>query len=134
MIHGEQNRNTVVAIVPEVTEGTPVAPSSASQYTAIQDDFEMSPNVATLENAELKSSIGKGKPILGIESPTASFSHYLRHSGVEGQAPDFKELLEAAFGSEVDASTEYATTSSSTTSSSRWRLVPDPTSNAARHS
>lgn len=110
-----QTRSSVLAIVPEVTEGTPVNPSAATQYTALQDDFAMEPSIDVLENAELKNSLGMSKSILGLENPTASFSHYLRHSGTEGAAPDYNDLLKAAFGTEVVASTEYDTTTSSTT-------------------
>jgi hypothetical protein len=110
-----QTRSSVLAIVPEVTEGIPVNPSAATQYTALQDDFSMEPAIDVLDNAELKNSLGMSKSILGLENPTASFSHYLRHSGTEGTAPDYNDLLKAAFGSEVVAGTEYDTTSSSTT-------------------
>ena len=93
-----QTRNSALAVMKEVTEGTPVAPSASSDYVALQDDFSMSPSFNVLANAELKASIGTAKPILGSENPTASFSHYLRSSGVEGQAPNFGTMLEAAYG------------------------------------
>lgn len=112
-----QNRSSVLAVKVESTEGTPVSPSAASDYVALQDDFAMEPATDVLENAELKNSLGRSKPILGAENPTASFSHYLRHSGVEGQAPNFKEMLEAAFGSESVRSTERDTVGGSTVSS-----------------
>lgn len=108
------SRSSVLAIVAESTEGTPVAPSGASQYAALQDGFSIDPAFDVLENAELRSSIGKAKPILGAENPTASGSHYLRHSGVEGTAPNYKMIPKAAFGAEVVASTQYDTVSSST--------------------
>lgn len=113
-------KSSVLAIKPEVTEGTPVGPSSGSDFTAIQDDFTMAPGTETLENAERRASIGAAKPILGAESPTCSFSHYWRASGVAGTAPDFNELLKTFFGSEVVASTEYDTTSGSTTTAIKF--------------
>jgi hypothetical protein len=109
-------RASVLAIVPETTEGTPKMPSAATEYTALQDDFTMEPAKDVLENAELKNSIGMSKSIIGMENPTASLSHYLRHSGTEGQAPDYNDLLKAAFGTEDVESTEYNTVSSSTVS------------------
>ncbi len=114
---GLHNRETLLAVVPEVTEGVPVAPSAATQFTAIQEDLEFNPVMEELENAELKASIGISKTIRGLENPTAQFSHYLRHSGVEGQAPDFNDVLKALFGSEVVASTEYDTVVGSSVSS-----------------
>lgn len=109
-------RSSAVALKRETTEGTPVLPTAATDYIAIQDDFKMSPSFDVLENAELKSSIGKSEPILGAESPTASFSHYLRSSGVAGQEANFGILLETLLGAKSIASTEYPTVASSTTS------------------
>ena len=110
------NRRSVMAIMKESTEGTPVFPSAATDYIAIQDGFSMEPGIQTLENKELRSSLGKAKPILGIEQPKASFDHYIRHSGVEGTAPNYSNLLEAAFGTKTVAGTAYNTTTGSTTS------------------
>jgi len=110
-----QSRNSVLAVLVETTEGTPVPPSAATDFIAIQDDFTMSPEFAVLENAELTGSLGPSKSILGIEQPSASFSHYLRHSGTEGQAPGYGDLLEAAFGNEDVEATEYDTIAGSTT-------------------
>jgi hypothetical protein len=110
------NRRSVMAIMKESTEGTPVFPSAATDYIAIQDGFSMEPGIQTLENKELRSSLGKAKPILGIEQPKASFDHYIRHSGVEGTAPNYSNLLEAAFGTKTVAGTAYNTTSGSSAS------------------
>src|SRR5690606_11952221 len=85
-----------------------------SDYVRLQDDFDMSPAFETLESAELSASIGRSKSILGSENPTLSFSHYVRNSGVAGQAPDFGEMIKAAFGDEVVAGSEYGTVAAST--------------------
>lgn len=111
-----QTRSSVLSVMKETTEGTLVKPAAATDYIALQDGFSMEPAVNLLENAELKASIGKAKSILGAEAPTASLSCYLRHSGVEGQAPNYGKVLEAAFGAVSTAATEYDTVSSSTTS------------------
>ena len=110
-----QSRTSRLAVTVESTEGTPVSPTASTEYIALQDDFAMDPSFDTLENAELKASLGASKSILGAENPTASFSHYLRHSGVEGQAPGYGDLLEAAFGSETVVGTERDTVVGSTT-------------------
>lgn len=109
-------RSSVLAIMKETTEGTPVIPAGATDFVALQDDFSMSPSFESLENAELRSSIGIAKPIQGREAPEVSMSHYLRASGTVAQAPNFGDLLEAAFGATSTASTEYDTVASSTTS------------------
>jgi hypothetical protein len=111
-----QTRNSVLAIVKEVTEGTLVKPTLATDYVALQDDFSMEANFNLLANAELKASIGQAKGITGAEAPTASLSHYLRHSGVEGQAPNYGLVLEASLGAVSTASTEYNTVAASTVS------------------
>lgn len=109
-------KSTVMAIMPEITEGTPVAPSGATDYVALQPDLAISPNVELLTNDELRSSIGTSKGILGLERPELTFSHYLKHSGTEGTAPEFNELLQGVFGTETANATERATTTSSTVS------------------
>ena len=77
----EVTRKSVLALVEEVTRGTAVAPSAATDYTALQEDVTLSPSFDELENAELSSSIGQKQVVLGIERPEMSFSHYLRASG-----------------------------------------------------
>lgn len=94
----EATRSTVLAIVREDTEGTLKKPSSAGEYVAIQDDIEMTPSFEQLASAEIRASIGQAKTAQGLEVPTASFSHYLRHSGEEGIPPNYALLLESAFG------------------------------------
>jgi hypothetical protein len=108
-------KSSVLATVKETTEGTLKWPSAATDFVPMQPDAAVTPNVETLENEEIRSSIGKAKPIAGIEAPEASFSLYMKHSGVEGQAPNYGELMEALFGSTSTQSTERTTTSSSTT-------------------
>lgn len=111
-------RASVVALKEETTEGTLKAPSATGDYVAQQPDFSMSAEFETLENEELKNSLAPGKSILGLENPTATISHYLRHSGVEGQSTTYgKTLLKSAFGAEAVAGTEYDIAATSTISS-----------------
>lgn len=110
-----KNRKSVLALVTETTEGTPKAPSSASEYTALQENFDFNPSFSELESGELQDSIGQAKTILGVESPTMSFSHYLKHSGVEGQAPDYGILIHSLLGTKTANATEYNTVAASTT-------------------
>lgn len=111
-----QTRSSVLAVKKETTEGTPVLPTLATDYIALQPDFAMSPAVNTLSNDELKSSIGAAKSIQGAEAPTASMSAYIRASGVEGQAPNYGAFLEASLGAVSTAAAEYNTVAASTTS------------------
>ena len=110
------SKATVLAIMPEVTEGTPVAPGAATDFLALQPDASLNPSFDELTNDELRSSIGKAKGIKGFERPEMTFSHYLKHSGAEGQAPEYNELLQAIFGTETANGTQRTTTTSSTVS------------------
>lgn len=111
----ENTRASRLAIVREVTEGVPVDVTLGTQFIPLQPGFEFVPNVETLENDEIRASIGSGKPIQGNESPTASFSEYLKHSGVEGQAPNWGALLHNGLGSTSSNATERLTAAASTT-------------------
>ncbi len=111
-------RKSVLAIKKETTSGTPVLPTSGTNFVALQDGFSLTPNFSTLENAELSPNIGGKAPILGIEEPEASVSHYMRHSGVEATAPNFDPLLESAFGEKVAAIAEQVTVAASTAGTS----------------
>lgn len=118
-----QTKGSRLAIVTEVTEGTPVSPTAATQYIALQDGYDLEPAFDSLANAELTGSIGKAKPVLGLENPTVSLSHYMRHSGVEGQEPDFGRLIEGAFGGKSVNATQYTTAAGSTTGSTSAAAV-----------
>lgn len=112
---GLQNRKSVLGIMEEVSEGTPVFPAASTDYLPLQDGFDMSPSFDALDSKELQSSIGKAKGVIGAENPEFSDSHYIRHSGVEGQKPNFSKVLKAAFGAESVNATEYDTVAASTT-------------------
>lgn len=112
----EKNRSSQLAVVQEVTSGTIVAPSAGTEYLALQEGYSFEGGFQEQENNEIKASIGVAKSIQGIEEPKGSFDHYLRHSGVEGQAPGFLPLLESALGSTSTNSTERLTAAASTVS------------------
>lgn len=109
-------RSQTLAAPLEVTEGTPVAPASGSDFIDLQSDVTFAPNRETLASASLTGSIGQAKPITGIETPTMSFSKYLTHSGVEGQEPQYGTILEALFGDKNVYVASEATVASATVS------------------
>ena len=51
------SKASVLAIMPEVTEGTPVAPGAATDFLALQPDATLTPSFDVLENEELRSKI-----------------------------------------------------------------------------
>jgi hypothetical protein len=113
--YGSSKAN-VLAVVAEVTAGTPVEPSAGTDYLTLQPDFSLTPNFESLQNDEIRASIGMAKPIQGLEQPEGTLSHYLKHSGVEGQAPEYNLLLKSLFGTESVNGTERTLAASSTVS------------------
>ena len=111
-----QFRSTVVAIKKEVTQNTIVAPTAATNFLPILGDFDVSASFDVITSEEVLNSIGEPKPTLGFENPTAAISLYLKHSGVEGQAPNWAPLLESLLGATSTAAAEYNTIAASTTS------------------
>lgn len=109
-------RSTVAFITEESTEGNPVKPASGSEAVELQNGFDMSPALESLESEAIRASIGKSKKITAGESPTFDMSHYLKASGSEGVAPSWSKLAKALFGAIDVESVEYATTSGSTVS------------------
>ncbi len=122
-----QTKESVLFIKKEVTAGTPVPPTSGGDAVALQDGFSFEPTFNTLENGELNGSLDNSAPIQGLEEPTASLDHYIRHSGVEGTAPNYDELLEGVYGAKVVASTEFDVIGGSTagTATAAATLVVD---------
>lgn len=112
-----QTKKSRMAIVAETTEGTPAFPASGADFLAMHGGFSTELTFEELENEELRASIGKAKSIVGFESPAASIPHYLRHSGVEGQAPQagYSALLEATFGSKFVTAVQDTAAAASTT-------------------
>lgn len=125
-----QTRKSRMAIVQESTEGTPAKPTAGTDFLALQDGFTVELAQDTLDNAELKASIGASKSYTGFESPTASIQHYLRHSGTEGQAPQsgYSKLFKAAYGEENVRAVQQVTTGGSTStllkvaSTTTWKV------------
>lgn len=110
------SKSNVLAIKKETTAGTPVDPAATTDYVTLQPDVTLTPAFESLQNDEIRASIGAAKPIQGLEQPEASFSHYLKASGTEGDAPEIDVLLESLFGSTSANGTERLTTTSSTIS------------------
>ena len=113
----EKSRSTVCAIVEEVTSGTLAVPSTGTAYVPLEEGaYSMTPTFEIIENNEIKASLAKSKPILGLEGVESAMDLYLKHSGVEGQAPNYSPLLKCAFGEVETNATQYLTAGSSTVS------------------
>lgn len=108
-------KGTALALVEESTEGTPVEPSAATDFTAVQPGLAFTYNFEELTNEERLNSLAPAATSKGTETPNLSDAHYWRGSGTEGQAPDWNLIPKSAFGTEDVQSTERTTTSGSTT-------------------
>ena len=109
------NEASVLALRIETTEGVPVLASSSGDFVSLQPGFEFSPETEELENLEIRSTIAPAASRPGVERVNASLDHYVRHSGVEGQEPDWGVLLESLLGGKDVEATEYDVTGGSTT-------------------
>jgi len=116
-------RKSLFGVKEESTNGTPIDLASGADIIAVQDGFEVSPSFETIDNNELSPNIGSRAPILGIEAPSASLSHYIRHSGTEATAPNYDALLKNVLGGKTAAFSEKTTTTGSTAGSSAARAT-----------
>ena len=89
---------TLVAIEPEVTEGTYVAPSAGSSFIQTLEGIEVNPAKDLVEREVLTNSIGKVQPRVGLRSVSGSLPVEFKGSGTEGGAPEYGLLLESALG------------------------------------
>jgi len=119
----KQTRSAVFAIRKETTEGTYIAISAATQFTVLRDGFSFQSGVETVDSDELVNDIGASEGFVSRESPSASIPKYFKHSGVEGQAPDWSVLMESAIGSVATHGTEHFTAASSTAGTSAVRAL-----------
>jgi len=105
---------TVFAIKEETTVGTPVAPTGGTDFVPLKTGFSMTPNLEELTNNELANNLGQTKSFTGKETPSGSHGIYLKHSQVEGTAPEYGLLIESALGGTTTAAAEYNTVAGST--------------------
>lgn len=108
-------RANLLAIRKE-TDGSLVEINDATQFIPLRSGFNLERTVEELANEELRSGIGEVRGAQGKETVTGSYQVYLKHSGVEGQAPEYGVLLESAFGEQTVNGTEFSLQAASTTS------------------
>jgi len=114
-------RTSVLGIKKESTEGTLIDPSAATEYTTLREGFSFQGGVESITTNELTGQRETSAPILGKETPTASIPKYLKHSGVEGQAPDYGIMIESCLGTVTAHATEYDLIAGSTNGTSAAR-------------
>jgi hypothetical protein len=101
-------RASILAIREEATKGVLIPINNATQFIPLRPNFNLSRAVEELANEELRSGIGEVRSVQGKETVSGTYEAYLRHSGVEGQAPETSILYESALGEKVVNTIEYA--------------------------
>lgn len=117
---GLAKNTTVIAVNVESTEGTYVAPASATDgyIQPLEDGFELTPSKELIERNILTNSIGKVSPRTGTKSVSGTLPVEFRASGTEGGDVDFGILLKALLGATRAISTTTTTKASGNTGSS----------------
>lgn len=113
-----QTRSTVLAVKEETTEGELIQPAAGSEFTVLREGFTFEGAVENIETDELVNDIGQSKSFISKEVPAGTLPHYWKHSGVEGQEPDYGIIIESSLGAKVIVSTESVTDVGSTAGSS----------------
>lgn len=103
------SRASVIAFKKESVSGEYEGPTAGTDFPPLRPGDEISYEPEQLTSDELVNDIGATKSATGKEVTNGKFPAYLRHSGVEGQAPQLSPLWESIFGSVYVASTEYDT-------------------------
>jgi hypothetical protein len=119
----EKTKSTIFAFGEESTEGTLVQPSSGTQFISVREGATLESANDVIDTDEMVDDIGASEGFVGKETPTASVSKYIKHSGTQGTAPDYALLIKAAMGTQTTNSTEYDTVSSSTAGTSSAAAV-----------
>lgn len=92
-------KNTTWAVMPEVTEGTYVAPAADTDYVqTLIDGSEMTPSKELLSRAISNGSLGESTPRTGIRSVSGSIVVEARASETAGGQPEYHDLMETGLG------------------------------------
>lgn len=105
-----------LGIMEESTEGTYLAPASASDFISpLADGLEISPAKELLTRNNLNNSIGKVTPRTGTKSVSGSIPVEAKAKGTAGGAPQYAPLLRSALGASRQNTTVITTKSSGNT-------------------
>lgn len=107
---------TIVALMPEVTEGTPVDPSGAGSYLQVlADGVESALERDEIERQVLTSTVERVASRVGQKNTTATLPLEFRASATEGEYPEAELLWESLMGGKRQANTQDTTTGSTST-------------------
>ena len=110
--------NSKVAVTTEVTEGTYVAPSAATDFLAVlSDGLELSPTKELLERNVLTGSIGKATPRTGLRTVAGSIGVEFKAGSTAGADPEYSQLIKGALGATRNRATAVTTKATGNTAS-----------------
>lgn len=99
-------KNITWAVMPEVTEGTHVAPAADTDYVqTLIDGSEMTPAKELLSRSISNGSLGESTPRTGIRSVAGALVCEARASETAGGTPEYHDLMESAMGDERSVTT-----------------------------
>ena len=82
-----------VALVPEVTEGTYVAPSTGADYVEVLEGAELNKTREELERNVLSGTVENESSRVGVAEVAGTFGVELKASSTEGDAPQSLDVL-----------------------------------------
>ena len=89
---------TIVSFMIETVSKTPEDPAGATDYMQVSADFDSNYEREDLQSELISAQIGPAKGQLGILTAGITLPWEWRGSGVEGQAPEFSDVIEVAMG------------------------------------
>lgn len=124
------SKSQVIGFIKEDTDGQLKELSAGTDFVKMRSGASLTGAVETVASDTLVAgSIGASKSYVIKQSPAGSFPMYLKHSGVEGQAPQGSIILESCMGQLITAGTEYSTSGSSSAGSAIARASLEMGSN-----
>jgi hypothetical protein len=109
-------KNSSWGVEIEDTEGTYKAPQATTSFVqTLTDGAELSPSKELLERNINTSSIGKTSPRTGMFQVQGTLPVEARANATVGAAPEFDALMQSAFGSRRQISTQTTTKASGNT-------------------
>jgi len=113
----ELTRSQVLAFKKETTEGTLEALTAGTEFVPSREGTSITNALDSVDTDELVAGdIGASAPVVVGSTPSLSWPFYVRHSGVEGQAPNWGVTIESSLGDVDTNGTEHDTIAASTTS------------------
>lgn len=123
-------KSQIIGVIEEDTEGTLKDLTAGSQFIEMRAGAAITGAVESIDSDVLKAGSKAGsKSFVVREAPTGSLPYYLKHSGVEGQAPNYSILMESAIGEMEVNGTEYGVAAGSAAGTSSVRASLEMGSN-----